>query len=464
MSMNAERKFEILSAYHDGELTGEERAAAERLLEESVEAREALEDMAEVSDAVRSLPRPRAPEALRADVMERVVRLRPAAAGKPRHTSRRVWIYSAATAATALVAAALYQLSQPDAQLGALVADNRVSFTPAESPRPMRDAAAGPMFDTAVDAPGVESARFPLPSASTAVADSTGADLDGDALRSWLQSLERVPTEGELLARIETNQDQPVLVEYLVVDVGLALDQVQVLLAQNGIQSLNQDLQPSEAAEGSRGRSMVIYVDAPQEQMLTALNDVDRQLKNVVAVNSNADVATWLNVERKQLTPRLAGARASPIVPPVAEPQAQQPTPPKPSPASPGSLPAPASSGVRPENQRAPGESRTESGSVPQDKRVDATRETEGPPPPPPATRVARDNALQYALPVTGEFQRRMATAPRQTVGNNIPQRSAPAPLDRADADARANAPIPAPRAQILILLHQPGVAEAKPD
>ncbi len=459
--MNAERKFEILSAYHDGELTGEERAAAERLLEESLEAREALEDMAEVSDAVRSLPRPRAPERLRADVMEQVVRLRPAAAGRPLRTSRRVWVYSAATAATALVAAALYQWSQPGPQSGALVADNRFA-TPAESPRPMRDAPGGPMFDTAVDAPGVESLQHPLPSASTAVADSTGADLDGDALRSWLQSLERVPTEGELLARIETNQDQPVLVEYLVVDVGQALDQVQVLLARNGIQSLNQSLQSTEAADGTRGRSMVIYVDAPQEQMLTALNDLDRQLKNVVAVNANADVATWLNVERKQLTPRLAS-----MVPQAPEPPAQQPTPPKPSPVSPDN-PAPASRAGPPENRAgSPEESQKGSGSTfRNDKGADAARETEGPPPPPSATRAAEDKALYSAMPVTGEFQRRMTTAPRQPVGNSAPQRSnpAPAPIDRADSDARANAPVPPARAQILILLQQPGVAGAKPD
>jgi hypothetical protein len=249
-------------------------------------------------------------------------------------------------------------------------------------------------------------------------------------------------------------------VEYLVVDVGQALDQVQVLLARNGIQSLNQGLQSAEATDGMRGRSMVIYVDAPQEQMLTALNDLDRQLKNVVAVNANADVATWLNVERKQLTPRLAS-----IVPPAAEPQAQEATPPKPSPVSPDNLPAPASR-ARPEDRAGPPEeSRTESGPVLRnDKRADAARETEGPPPPPSATRAAEEKALQYVLPVTGEFQRRMATAPRRPLGNAITQRSDPVPLDRADADARSNAPVQPARAQILILLQQPAVAEAKPD
>lgn len=54
--------LEMLSAYLDGQLTGEERARVERLLEEDGEARHLLEELREVSRAVSTLPRESLPD------------------------------------------------------------------------------------------------------------------------------------------------------------------------------------------------------------------------------------------------------------------------------------------------------------------------------------------------------------------------------------------------------------------
>jgi anti-sigma factor RsiW len=64
------REFdELLSAYLDGEVSPEERAAVERRLEQSPALRETLDELSEVGDLIRSLPLARAP----VDLPERVV-------------------------------------------------------------------------------------------------------------------------------------------------------------------------------------------------------------------------------------------------------------------------------------------------------------------------------------------------------------------------------------------------------
>ena len=54
--------YEILSAYLDGQVTGEERARVERLLAEDAEARQVLEELREVSQSVAGLPRHALPD------------------------------------------------------------------------------------------------------------------------------------------------------------------------------------------------------------------------------------------------------------------------------------------------------------------------------------------------------------------------------------------------------------------
>lgn len=69
--MNPIPDDELLSAYLDGELVGEDLARAERLLAEQPECRQALEELRALSGSIESLPRYR----LEADFAQRVLRL-----------------------------------------------------------------------------------------------------------------------------------------------------------------------------------------------------------------------------------------------------------------------------------------------------------------------------------------------------------------------------------------------------
>src|SRR5262245_12465116 len=103
--MNGRDHEELLSAYHDGELAGEERASVERLLEGDVAAREALDDMVDLSRLLGAMPRPAAPSDLHAAVMRQVRQAAPTrpAPTQPAVRPRRYWIWSAATVACLLL-------------------------------------------------------------------------------------------------------------------------------------------------------------------------------------------------------------------------------------------------------------------------------------------------------------------------------------------------------------------------
>jgi|GEM_PF-2322244 hypothetical protein len=71
---NESNKHELLSAYFDGELSPEDRQRAERMLEESVDARRDIDGVAELSELVKSLPTEPAPAELLSAVMRQAER------------------------------------------------------------------------------------------------------------------------------------------------------------------------------------------------------------------------------------------------------------------------------------------------------------------------------------------------------------------------------------------------------
>jgi hypothetical protein len=102
--MNQKVPDELISAYFDGEVTREERAEVERLLESSPECRHLLDDTSKLSALLHSFPRKAAPSQLSKNVQQTVVNiaLKPAMTDLPnRRNLRREWTaFGAGMAAT----------------------------------------------------------------------------------------------------------------------------------------------------------------------------------------------------------------------------------------------------------------------------------------------------------------------------------------------------------------------------
>ncbi len=72
--MNDQEQKQLLSAYFDNEVTPEERAKVEDLLESSIDARQTLEEISQLAEFIRSLPKEAAPETLASTVMQQAER------------------------------------------------------------------------------------------------------------------------------------------------------------------------------------------------------------------------------------------------------------------------------------------------------------------------------------------------------------------------------------------------------
>ena len=88
--MNPQSSDELISAYFDGEVSPEERAAVERLLSESEDAQRELNETSRLSALLHSFPRESAPADLVGNVLQQTSQLElPRAA--PIRSSRNVW-------------------------------------------------------------------------------------------------------------------------------------------------------------------------------------------------------------------------------------------------------------------------------------------------------------------------------------------------------------------------------------
>jgi hypothetical protein len=275
---------ELLSAFHDGELDGDERSAVERMLAESPAAREALDELSELRGTLRSLSRPAAPEGLRQSVMNRVRAELPVAATAKRQ--RRLqpslrWLVS--TAACAVIVGGIYIVSQPEGpQLGGDAANtDSLAYAPAPMAAPTESAAPLPRSAEAMDA-----APPPMIVASNAtevLAPQINAE-DLERLQELIAGGE-LPVPGELIPDFREIGDQLVLIEYSVVDVQNVYGQVQVVLQRNGIVPVTAAGELGTARDDSTGELYGIYMDAPSETFVRVLHELDA-VDGVVAVST----------------------------------------------------------------------------------------------------------------------------------------------------------------------------------
>lgn len=308
---------ELLSAFHDGELHGDDRQAVERLLAESAAAREAVEEFAEIRTALHALPRTSAPADLQSTVMRQLRTSQPVVAPPPppprrRHPSLR-WIVSAAACLTIVVG--VYSLSQfVDPARHAAVEGVARTDAPAPGMPPPESYSEAVGLDTATPAPP----RGAAPDAALAMNAPQFDVVDLERLQSLIADGE-LPAPGELIQDLHQIDDQLVLIEYSVVDVQRMLGQVEVILEEHGIRRITQSGEIGEPVAGSPGEMYGIYVDAPSEQYVKAVAELEL-LDGIVAVSTAApaeDAASRLNQSRLQAETAAADSAADlPEAPP----------------------------------------------------------------------------------------------------------------------------------------------------
>lgn len=387
---------ELLSAFHDGELVGDERAAAERMLAESPAARDARDEFAELRGVLCSLPRPAAPNDLRQDVLRRIASEIPAAAAADRKRRRPSMTWLVSTAACVMIAAGIYLATRDFAQ-GPDVAMRDSTAT--DFPLP---AAAPPEVPLPRSADQTDAAPPPMAMAPAA-SEASAAELEGvdlERLRQLIAAGE-LPAPGELIPDFREIGDQLVLIEYSVVDVQNLYGQVQVVLSRNGIAPVGEDGRLGNASGDASGELYGIYVDAPSEQFVAALREMNL-MEGVVAVST----ASGDEAERMVAMSQLPGESAA------ADPHDSANAPPPPS-------------SVR--NSRARSE--------PVADRPDTSLESGSAPDSATATAPQKEAAYQLPFSVKRDLLK-PSTQPDQAAGE-----TQPAPADPADQSEQAHEP-----------------------
>ncbi len=336
---------ETLSAFLDGELAEDERKKVEVWLESSPDARQQLDDLKQIGSLVRSIPIPALPKDFHSAVMQRVQEAsettgsRPvnaatptangsdlvAGRARPAQTVKRLLsglVSLTAVMGLILAVGLLMQTQQRDdvaqhhgeierAHPVSMEADDAAESALRNSPdadfAPDNGFGSAPAPGMAVprvgmggDLPGnmEPSPPEPLPEmADPAVAVAEAVDVfppNGLTLEEWLRTRpdpSNPPSPGEIIYFLNQIGGQAVLVEFVCVDVK-AVDntrnQLQILLAANGIHPVSEygvEIDP-DSIHFEEGDQVVIYVEADETTIATALNQMD-EFNDVLNMNIN---------------------------------------------------------------------------------------------------------------------------------------------------------------------------------
>jgi hypothetical protein len=265
------REFdELLSAYLDGEVSPEERAVVEQRLEQSPQLRETLDELSEVGDLIRRLPKPRAP----IDLPERVVAaiaprpLASSALSPKRNRLFGAWpLLAAGTVLAAGVAIVVVMPRRPEQVDNLALSEARSGAAPALAATP-----AVRRLDVRHD------------SANQSVLDADGTDskwnLDGGVRRSltqYVNSLGRAPRAGEVMRTLQDNAGQTQVLVFNVVDTRQIKDKIRTILVNNSMNVVETETPAPQAtaARPANTGELVYYVEAPLQQVEQALEDIE---------------------------------------------------------------------------------------------------------------------------------------------------------------------------------------------
>jgi hypothetical protein len=296
---------EILSAYIDDELSAPERAAVERWLDESPEAREKLEDFRNLSGLFAGLPQTEAPPEFSTNVLqlaERRMLLPESRPANSRQTLRRWAVAGGSSIAAALFLGlmlhALLPVGQPPQRAGrfdglgrpaggpevadgsqtalrdgklqdlaAEVASNKSS--PARSPLPVDQPGAGPA------APASAEGILERDSLESAIGRSAGGNARRERSMSagFVTALaalspaqqEQINLAMEEIGNTPEDEDVVAVARFLVIDRAEGMDLVQDVLAENQILVETEQAGEEGRSEGRIAAKSAAPVDAGNE-------------------------------------------------------------------------------------------------------------------------------------------------------------------------------------------------------
>lgn len=326
--MNGQFDDELLSAYHDGELSDTERQSVADQIADEPGLREVVDEYAELSSSLKSLPRTAAPDDLHAGVMRQVRELTvvvpPAQASGP--SPRQVWFWAAGSVASLLIAVSVIVWTRRPPVNPGIAAAGAMSDSggPANAADESRKVALRQAFDsgsgsTASEAPA-EVPAVPALAAPFPMELDSGPFATDPQLQEMLDSLSQEPESGEQLQLLQRVNDELVLVEYRVVDVNHAFGEAQVLLQKLGMKPISGDADLVRAA--SENRLQGIFLEAPREETVAVLGQID-SLENVVLTDDmKEDLVRELGMDPGELPPA-AGFDRSPASPATADAAAE---------------------------------------------------------------------------------------------------------------------------------------------
>lgn len=323
---------ELLSAYFDGEVTAEERAAVTRAAEESPDVQQTLDDYLQLTKDIQSLREtvssPRLADSVLASLSASVT---PAEAVTPESTSRP-WMQVAGLVTT-LAAACLLVMFWPAGPQGgdrAEVAEAKLD----EISQPARELS--DELALADAAPAASAAREPemllesgpaaLPALSESHADNAPARVASAPVESLLGRVTKdqdIPEPGDVVKYLVEVADETVWIPLTVVDVQMTAGEVQYLLTRHGIES---PVGAKEIGDSTSNANVVILVESDWEKLAEVVQHLEDE-----GLGTELDVETSIVMQKDKMEQQRAmpterqrsqaTAEAIASAPPAPEPE-----------------------------------------------------------------------------------------------------------------------------------------------
>lgn len=268
------REFdELLSAYLDGEVSPEERAAVERRLEQSPQLRETLDELSEVGDLIRRLPKPRAPKDLPERVVAAIATKPLASTAAPPKRIRLFGTWPILAAGTVLAACVMIVVlmprEHPNAADGLAMDSARFSEGAGLAAEAVRDLDA--------DHDGSRTASLALENRGAGWYFDTNAEAT-ESLTDVVRRLGRKPVQGEVLKALKDNAGRTQVRQYTVVDTREMANTMRTILINNNLDLIETETpvpQAGVAVAPEATDRLVIFVEGPEEKVGQAVDELE---------------------------------------------------------------------------------------------------------------------------------------------------------------------------------------------
>ncbi|WP_437193100.1 anti-sigma factor family protein [Planctomicrobium sp. SH527] len=292
--------FELLSAYVDGELPPQQVAELEKQLENDEGLREQLAELKELSQAIQRLPRQSAPDDLKDSVIEAIQAANRSSVSRPiplagpsgKAALNRRWYRSPAAIVGSVLTIGFASVWLPRLWLQNGMDDQKLA-SHAEmavlevQPALMEHAQPMEMAATMSASGGQDAFGFNLPDGADGNAISNAdmrpvpvVELTAEQLRQKIAEMGRLPQMGNTIqvpTSIQTDDgEKRIVVVFTVIDVARTLDQLQVLVQNDQIRTLDNRLlsELSPEARTSSISAISLQLDMDGSEMAALLNQV----------------------------------------------------------------------------------------------------------------------------------------------------------------------------------------------